>query len=82
MDKGRRNELAKLKRKKRLRLYVSNLDYFIGEDGYKIQKPKTTDVENTKFLQVYKSTSVPCSCSMCSPEKYSRKIKHKLKDLV
>lgn len=27
----------------------------------------------------YKSTGKPCSCPLCSPEKYNRKIKHKKK---
>jgi len=27
----------------------------------------------------YKSTGKPCSCPMCSPNKYKRKIKHKKK---
>lgn len=26
---------------------------------------------------IYKAQAKPCSCSLCSPYKYSRKIKHK-----
>lgn len=30
-----------------------------------------------KNFNVYRNTSTPCSCNMCSYKKYNRKIKHK-----
>ena len=57
MDKGRRNELTKLKYKKRLK-----------QLGLK---------ESEGNFNCYKSTGTPCSCPMCSPNKYNRTEKHK-----
>lgn len=57
MDKGRRNELTKLKFKKRLSQVGLSM-----EDVY---KPKNN-------LWAYKSTGKPCSCYMCSGVKYDR----------
>ena len=54
-NKGRREELTKLKFKKRLK----QLD-LKKEDGN---------------LYCYKSTGKPCSCYMCSNDKYKRKKK-------
>lgn len=34
------------------------------------------DTEQGKFF-CYKAQAKPCSCKMCSPVKFSRKIKHK-----
>lgn len=62
MNKGRRNELTRLKYKKRLK----NL-------GLK-------EAENSNFY-CYKSTGKPCSCPLCSPEKYKRTVKHKNKSI-
>lgn len=54
-NKGRRNELTKLKHKKRAKKY--------GLD------PK-------KHYEL-KAQGKPCSCFLCSGDKYSRKAKHK-----
>jgi hypothetical protein len=40
---------------------------------------KETD-PNSKYY-CYKSTGKPCSCPMCSPEKYKRTEKHKDRDI-
>jgi hypothetical protein len=76
MNKGRRNELAQLKKKKRLRHLVNNLDVYITKDGRYIHKPKVTDIPKTEY-NVYKSTGKPCSCPMCSPGKIQDKAKYK-----
>lgn len=60
MNKGRRNEITKLKHIKRCK----NLG-LLPEKNY-----------------CYKAQAVPCSCKLCSPFKYSRKIKHKNKCYV
>jgi hypothetical protein len=61
MNKGRRNQLTRLKYKKRLK----NLGLKETDGNY----------------HCYKSTGKPCSCPMCSPEKYDRTEKHKNKDI-
>ena len=33
--------------------------------------------DDLKKFNVYRTTSTPCSCNMCSYKKYNRKIKHK-----
>lgn len=77
MNKGRRNELAQLKRKKRLRYhYVNGLDIYVTKNGRYIHKPKLTDLDKNVGT-VYKSTGKPCSCAMCSPGKIGEKEKYK-----
>jgi hypothetical protein len=58
MDKGRRNEIAKLKHKKRCDVFGIK-----PEEHY-----------------CYKAQGKPCSCLMCSPYKYNRKQKHKVRE--
>lgn len=59
MDKGRRQELARLKMVKR----IKNIPYI---------------EEDMKNIYILKNTGTPCSCHLCSGEKFSRKRKHKL----
>ena len=56
MNKGRREEVAKLKHIKRCKALGLK-----PEEHY-----------------CYKAQGKPCSCNMCSPIKFSRKIKHKV----
>ncbi len=58
-DKGRREEIAKLKHKKRCKALQ-----IVPEQHYS-----------------FKSDGRPCSCSICKHERFSRKLKHKSKDL-
>lgn len=67
MNKGRRNELAKLKRKKRLRHYVLDI--------------KISDIPD-KSMTILKSTGKPCSCPMCSPGKIEEKAKYLRDEMV
>lgn len=53
MNKGRRNELKRLKFNNRLKRF-----------GLKMNK--ATD------WKCYRTTSTPCSCYLCQPEKYKR----------
>jgi len=62
MNKGRREEIAQLKKKKRIKQQFSPL------------------ILDGRHLNVYKTTGKPCSCYLCSGEKYNRKRKHKNKD--
>lgn len=39
------------------------------------------ETEPNSNYHCYKSTGKPCSCPMCSPEKYNRTEKHKNKDI-
>lgn len=55
MNKGRRQELTKLKFKKRLR-----------DRGFTLEYAKQPNVS----LYCFKSDRQPCSCSMCRDEKY------------
>ena len=52
LNKKRRNELQRVKYKRRLRIY------------------------NLEECNSLRKQSVPCSCYMCSHDKYSRKEKH------
>lgn len=61
MDKGRRQELTKLKFKKRLKNYGLLEDFETGKGNF----------------FAFKSHGAPCSCAMCRGEKYKRKAKHK-----
>jgi hypothetical protein len=40
---------------------------------------KNLGIKTIEKYHLYRTTGKPCSCSMCSPLKYSRKIKHKNK---
>jgi ribosomal protein L34 len=66
MNKGRRNELAKLKRKKRIGYLVRGLWRYTTKDGRHIYQPKVSDIPDDEQT-VLKSTGKPCSCVMCSP---------------
>ena len=62
MNKGRRDELTKLKYKKRLKqLGLKEEDS--GKKGWN--------------YHCYKTTGSPCSCEACSGERYNRTQKHK-----
>lgn len=76
MNKGRRNEIAKLKRKKRLQWFCSSLDVYITRDGRRIRNPKPSDIPHNEQT-VFKSTGKPCSCAMCSPQKVEEKAKYR-----
>jgi len=72
-NKARRREVTFLKYKKRIKRWVSNCSYYIKQDGEKIYRPKAIDIIKDRGQLVYKSTSTPCSCSMCAYYKYDRK---------
>ncbi len=71
-NKGRRQELTQLKYIKRIKRFVSNLDYYFTRTGEQIYKPTTKDVTDDNGQFVYKSTSTPCSCWGCAYLKYHR----------
>jgi hypothetical protein len=60
MNKDRRNEITKLKHKKRCKLLGLK-----PEEHY-----------------CYKAQGKPCSCYICSPYKFNRKIKHKANNII
>lgn len=66
MNKQRRNELTQLKYKKRIRRFVLSCHLYVNRDGEYIYEPKTCDVINDLGQLVYKTSSTPCSCFMCS----------------
>ena len=76
MNKYLRNKLEKKKYLKRIKRLSRCLHSYIKSDGTIIYNPSTLDIINDNGYKIYKSTSTPCSCIMCSPYKYSRKIKH------
>lgn len=75
MNKGRRNELAQLKRRKRLRHLINGIYWHRNEDGQWVKNPKLTDIPKNQHT-VFKSTGTPCSCDMCSPGKVEPKAKY------
>jgi hypothetical protein len=76
MNKARRNELANLKRKKRLKNYFHGLWRYTTKDGTHIYNPKWSDIPKDEQT-VFKSTGKPCSCPMCSPGKIEEKAKYR-----
>lgn len=72
MNKGRRQELKKLKYIKRIRRFVAGLDQYVTREGVCIKNPKTHDVIDDNGQLAYKNTSTPCSCWMCSYPQYDR----------
>lgn len=60
MDKARRQEITKLKHKKRCKVFgIKPEEYFC-----------------------YKEQGTPCSCHLCSGDKFKRKLKHKGDSLI
>lgn len=73
MNKGRRNELAWLKYKKRVSRWNSNAHIYVTREGEYIYSPRTIDVINDHAQYKFKHTAVVCSCWVCSGEyKYKR----------
>jgi hypothetical protein len=72
MNKARRNELKKLKFTKRIKRYARNLDIYVNRNGEYIRNPKWIDIVKDNGQTCYRTTSTPCSCLMCSPNKYNR----------
>ena len=70
MNKYERNLIG---RKKFLKRVKKEVQYF--PRMYK--KFGDMSCDDLKKFNVYRTTSTPCSCSMCSYKKYNRKIKHK-----
>lgn len=62
-NKGERNRLTQIKFKRRLKR-LRILD-------------KSGQPQENQYC--YKSQGKPCSCRLCSPEKYKRNIKHKVR---
>jgi len=72
-NKGRRQELTKLKYVKRLKRYTAGTKTWYFEDGRKIDFPTIADLIAEKALLIFKTSSVACSCWMCSgADKYNR----------
>lgn len=73
MDKQRRNELTRLKYKRRISIWVAKLDAYIARNGERIYKPRTIDVIKDNAQYKYKHTGTLCSCYGCSGAyKYNR----------
>lgn len=83
MNKGRRNEIKKLKYLKRIRLLANGLDIYVTCNGEYIRNPKVQDILKDNGQNCYRTTSTPCSCSVCSHNKYNRaKIKSTMKKVI
>jgi len=65
MNKGRRQALKQLKYINRVKVFASKED-----------KPIYELIKSKQYIK-WKSDRKPCSCYMCSPDKYSRKGKNK-----
>ena len=72
-NKGNRQRITFLKYKKRIKCFVSNTTVYIKRNGERIYHPKAIDVIKDRGQLCYKTTSTPCSCSMCACYKYNRK---------
>ena len=59
---------------KRLKVYLSKLDYFF-ENNKRIYKPKLCNISvnsANKLKKKYKHQRTYCSCYLCKPDKYKR----------
>ena len=65
-----RNERREHYYEKMLRLLASYEQTFILDDGTVAKNPKWETLKRVKGFQVYKSTRKPCSCPLCSGDKY------------
>lgn len=82
-DKGTRNYLAKKKFLRRIKNLAYTYHVFgIGRLGTeeRVLYPKFEDLkqvikEDPKAFVKYRTTGSPCSCEMCSPDKYNREKK-------
>jgi hypothetical protein len=77
MDKGRRNELGKLKYKRRVKESIGRIWHYKTKAGKEIIEPKASEVIKDGGLIHLKDNPRPCSCFVCSPNKYNRRVKHK-----
>lgn len=66
MNKGRRQELKQLKYLKRIKRFVAGNHCYVNREGNYIYQPKAVDVVKDRGQLIYKTTSTPCSCWMCS----------------
>lgn len=58
--------------KKRIKRYMNKHDAFLLDDELVLKISAKELLKHYKWLNVYKSTGTPCSCSMCSHGKYDR----------
>lgn len=66
MDKGKSLYI------KRVSKIISHIDVYITRNGNHIRNPKITDVIKDNGYNCYRTTSNPCSCRLCQPQKYDR----------
>ena len=77
-NKGWRAQQRKLHYVRRIKFF-SNSSFrfvicpFITADGQTTEHPTWKDLEQKAWNYVYRTTGKPCSCWMCSPNKYKRK---------
>lgn len=74
MERANRRHKEQVKYMKRLKVFAAKTDGVII-DGH--INPLPTDLKSWRAGKVFKTTGKPCSCYACSPNKYSRKQKHK-----
>lgn len=60
------------KYKKRIQRFAACTDVYFKKSGEIIRNPKTIDILNDNGQNHYRSTSTPCSCYLCSFNKYDR----------
>lgn len=75
MNKQYRNYLKYKKYKKRIERFCRNILFYETKSGERIYNPLPVDVIKDNGQVIYKTTSTPCSCSMCSHDKYQRHLK-------
>lgn len=70
MDKKQRQLLKQKKYYRRLKI-VANIGFSIKESG-KWKRAKWFELIGNRGCNVYRTTGTPCSCWMCSFNKYNR----------
>jgi len=88
MKRALRRYKSKCKFERRLKFYVYQGMYMVGEDysfrsvGGEQLDIIRNDIREGKFWCFLKDTSNPCSCWICSGESYKRLTKHELNKLI
>ena len=76
-NKSWRAQQRKLHYVRRLKVQAVSWDWYPprikGSDGKLTSRPNWKDLYNNNWFPALRTTSTPCSCWMCSPNKYKRK---------
>jgi hypothetical protein len=71
-NKAERAFQTKKRFKRRVSRIASMTHIYVDKDGKRIKGVKTDYIMKDGGMQCYRHQATPCSCFMCSPDKYNR----------